>query len=44
MCGRIIIAKKKNRMATRHPTAVRGDVIIVIKKTLAKIMSSNFVR
>jgi DNA-binding LacI/PurR family transcriptional regulator len=44
MCGRIIIVKKKHRIATRHPTEVRGDVIIVIKKNLAKTMSSSFVR
>ena len=30
MCGRIIIVKKKHRIATRHPTEVRGEVIIVI--------------
>jgi hypothetical protein len=28
MCGRIIIVKKKRRIAIRHPTEVRGDVII----------------
>jgi hypothetical protein len=27
MCGRIIIVKKKRRIAIRHPTEVRGDVI-----------------
>jgi hypothetical protein len=30
MCGRIIIVKKKHRIATRHPIEVRGDVIIMI--------------
>ena len=44
MCGRIIIVKKKHRIATRHPTEVRGDVIIVITKNLAKTQSSSFVR
>jgi hypothetical protein len=29
MCGRIIV-KKKHRIAIRHPTEVRGDVIIMI--------------
>jgi hypothetical protein len=29
MCGRIIIVKKKRRIAIRHPTEVRGDVIII---------------
>ena len=32
MCGRIIIVKKKHRIATRHPIEVRGDVIIMIIK------------
>ena len=31
MCGRIIV-KKKHRIAIRHPTEVRGDVIIIIIK------------
>ena len=28
MCGRIIIVKKKRRIAIRHPTESRGDVIM----------------
>ena len=39
MCGRIIIVKKKRRIAIRHPTESRGDVIM--SDLTLKAKSSN---
>jgi hypothetical protein len=35
----MIIVKKKHRIATRHPTEVRGDVLIIIRRNGAKTVS-----
>jgi hypothetical protein len=40
MCGRIIIVKKKRRIAIRHPTESRGDVIM--SDLTLKAKSSTF--